>query len=190
MAWARVAAKSATEAARSAKLGDEARALLRDGLAPADYLALLEARGFRADGVRFLASALPKREALWWACECLRPSAGAAPAQAVALQAVERYVRQPTDSNRRAAFTAAEAAGMDTPAGCAGLAAFMSGGSLAPADLPPVPPPDHLTAVSVANAVVIAAVAPKPLEAPANYARFLALGRAVAEGGSRWPDAE
>jgi hypothetical protein len=190
MAWARVAAKGAAEAAGAAKLGDEARALLREGLAPADYLALLEARGLHRDGVHFLASALPRREALWWACQCLRPTAGAAAGQAAALEAVERYVRLPTDSNRRAAFAAAEAAGIDTPAGCAGLAAFTSAGSLAPADGPAVPPADHLTAVGVANALVLAAVAPRPQEAPEKFARFLALGRAVAEGTSRWPSPE
>jgi hypothetical protein len=186
-AWVRVAAKTAAEAGRAAKLGDEARALLREGLAPADYLALLEGRGHYPDGVRFLASALPKREALWWVCQCLRQSGGG-PGEV--LEAVERYVRQPTDTHRRAAMAAGEAAGLDTPAGCAALAAFASAGSLAPADLPPVPPADHLTAVGVANAVVIAAVSPRPQDAPAKFARFLALGRAVADGSSRWPDGE
>lgn len=186
-AWVRVTEKSAAAAGRAAKFGDEARALLRDGLAPADYLALLEGRGLYPDGVRFLAGALPKREALWWACQCLRQGGGS-PGEAV--EAVERYVRLPTDTHRRAAMAAGEAAGLDTPAGCAALAAFFSAGSLAPPDLPPVPPADHLTAVGVANAVVLAAVAPRPQEAPARFARFLALGRAVAEGGSRWPDGE
>jgi hypothetical protein len=186
-AWVRVTAKTAAEAGQAAKLGDEARALLRDGSAPADYLALLEGGGHYPDGVRFLASALPKREALWWMCQCLRQEADN-PREV--LDAVERYVRQPTDTHRRAAMAAGEAAGLDTPAGCAALAAFTSAGSLGPAGGPPVPPAAHLTAVSVANAVILAAVAPSPQEAPQKFARFLALGRALAEGNGRWPDGE
>ena len=31
------------------------------------------------DAVRFLAHALPKREAVWWACLCVRKAAGANP---------------------------------------------------------------------------------------------------------------
>ena len=42
---------------------------------------------------------------------------------------------------------------MDTPAGCAGLAAFFSGASLAPPDAAAVPPGEHLTAKNTRHCV-------------------------------------
>ena len=57
-----------------------------------------------------------------------------------ALDATEKWIAQPTDDNRRAAMDAGEKAHFSTPAGCAGLAAFFSGGSLAPPEAPPCPP--------------------------------------------------
>ena len=189
-AWARVAAARAAEVCATFALDEEARPLLKDGATPEAFFAELAARELHAEAARFLAHALPKREALWWACQCVRLACPAPPPeQKAALEAAEKYVEVPTDSNRRAAMTAAEAADFGTPAGCAAVAAFFSAGSLAPPDLPPVPPPEHLAARSVANAVVLSAVYAEPEKAPEKYKQFLDLGRAVAAGKNRWKEA-
>ncbi len=96
-----------------------------------------------------------------------------------ALSATEAWIAQPTEENRRAAHEAAKAAGLGTPAGCAALAAFFSGGSLAPPHAPPVAPGEHLTAKAVAGAVIFAAVATEPEKAPEKFQHFLAQGREV-----------
>jgi hypothetical protein len=128
---------------------------------------------------------LPKREAVWWACQCVRPASGAA---ASAIQAAEAWVAEPSEARRRAAQPAAEAAGVGTPAGCAALAAFFSGGSLAPPDLTAVPPADDLTETCVAGALDLAAVQAEPEKAPERYRRFLTLGLEVADGKNRWKE--
>ena len=104
------------------------------------------------------------------------------PKQAAALQATQRWVQSPTDENRRAAYTAAEAATFGTPAGCVALAAFLSGGSLAPPDLQAVPPPEYACGQAAGSAIVIAGIVSSPEKAPQKYARFLAEGFAIASG--------
>jgi hypothetical protein len=168
--------------------GEEAQALLRDDIAPREYLALLMQKDLFPDAVRFLAHALPKREGVWWAWVCARRSAGTEPSQKVkaSLDATEKWIAQPSDENRRAAMRAAEAAEFKTAAGCAGMAAFFSGGSLAPPDLAPVPPAEHLSGQAVANAVTLAALLPEPEKAPEKYRAFLQQGIDVVNRIKLW----
>jgi hypothetical protein len=185
----KIAAATAAEVCQRFAPGDAARALLADGLAPGPYLDRLQEQRLFPDGVAFLAHALPKREAVWWACRCVRTAAPpATPPAAAALEAAERWVANPDEDNRRKAQAAAEAAPVSTPSGCAAMAAFLSGGSLAPPDVQtPVPPGEHLTARLVAGAVQLAAVVMTPEKAPEKFSAFLALGREVAAGADQWP---
>jgi len=170
-----------------AELGDEARALLTENQAPLEYLNLLMEKGNFQDAVRFLAHALPKREAVWWAWVCARRAAPEpAPKIKASLDATEKWIAQPNDDNRRAAMSAAEAADTGTAAGCAGMAAFFSGGSLAPPDVPPVPPGPYLTARAVSGAVILAAVAVEPEKAPEKFRMFLAQGMDVVNRIKLW----
>jgi hypothetical protein len=178
---------SAAEPRLRFALSDEARPLLREGQSARQFLSALVEHGQFADAARFLAHFLPKREAVWWACQCVRLLNVSGPAEA-ALQAAERWAASPTDEHRRAAFPAAEAADIGTPAGCAAAAAFWSGGSLAPPNLPPVPPAEHLTPTTVANAVLLAAVVTEPEKAADKFRRFFAVGVEVAAGANRWKE--
>jgi hypothetical protein len=170
-----------------AGLDDEARGLLREGMSPREYLDLLIESGRLPDAVRLISHALPKRESVWWAWVCARRASGTEPAPAVrgALEAAEKWIAQPTDENRRAAMKTAEAAGFETPAGCAGLAAFLSGPSLAPAEVKPVPPGPHDSARAVAGAVTMAAVA-VPEKLDENFRAFLQQGLEVAARIKLW----
>jgi hypothetical protein len=170
-------------------LEDEARKLLREGMTARQFLGVLLEHGQYPDASRFLAHFLPKREAVWWACRCVRLVAppGGGPGEA-ALTAAEQWAAEPTEERRRAAFAAAEAAGFGNPAGCAAAAAFWSGGSLAPPNLPAVSPGDHLTPTAVANAVVLAAVAREPEKAADKSRRFFAVGVEIAAGRERWKE--
>jgi hypothetical protein len=187
---ARVTAQKAAEVCQHFPLGEPARALLRDGLTPAQFLTALTHAQLNIDAIRFLAHALPKREAVWWACVCARAALGSSPppVSAAALQAAERWVADPSEDNRRAAQAASEAAGLGDPAGCTAAACFWSGGSLAPPGLPVVPPGEYLTAHGVAGAVLLAAVRTDPGQAASKHQQFLALGLEVANGTHRWKE--
>jgi hypothetical protein len=180
-------AKTAAELCKRFPLSEDAAKLLRDGMEPRPYLDLLIEKQHHADAVRLLAHSMPKREAMWWACLCSRPEAGAAvpPPVAAAQKAAEDWITAPNDEKRRAAHVAAQAAGVGTPAGLTCEAVFFSEGSLGPPQYQAVPPPEHLAATTAANAIILAAVA-DPAKMVAKYGRFLALGKDVAAGKNRW----
>jgi hypothetical protein len=175
-ALAKVEAKTAAEICGALKLSQPAGKLLDPRVSPAEFLARLNETGMTQDAVGFLAYALPKREAVWWACQCVReagPDSGD-PAKA-ALLAAAHWVADPSEQHRRAAHLAAEQA-ESTPESFVAFGAFFSGGSMAPPGAPEVPPAKDLTACMTMNAVLIAAVAKEPQKAPQRYQRFVEIG--------------
>ncbi|MFT8247004.1 DUF6931 family protein [Roseomonas sp. BN140053] len=166
---------------------DSAAATLLDG-APhaAEAVDRLEQSGRLQEASRLVAHALPKREAVWWACMCARaiPFPEATPDDLAALEAAEAWVRQPEEAQRRAAMAAAEKSGFRSAEAWAAVGAFWSGGSMAPPESPAVPPAEHLTGVAIAGAVTLAAVRNPPQRAQERFARFLAAARDIANGGA------
>jgi hypothetical protein len=185
-----VLARSATEVCRAVPLSPEAKALLKPQQTVKQLLDELLAKQDAEHAGKLLAHALPKRAAVWWGCQCVRqvPAAAPTPESKAALAAAERWVSAQDEDSRRAAQAAAEKAGYDSPAGIVALAAYLSSGSLAPADLPEVPPAEGLTADAVAGAVNLAAVLTEPEKAPERLKKFFALGADVDSGKNRWPE--
>ena len=179
-----VSAKSAAEICGRYELGPAAKKFLRDDATPRQFLGVLIEKEQYLDAVRFLSFALPKKEAVQWACLCARHilRVQATARESESLRAAERWVMDPSDDNRRAAMAAAEKEGLGSPAGCAALAAFLSGGSLAPTSVATVPPGEHLTAQVAAGAIMLAAVIVEPEKAPEKYRVFLAHGLDLAKG--------
>ena len=168
------------------ELQAEAARALDGAQSAAEGVERLDAKGFRSDALRLTAHALPKREAVWWACMC----AGAVPdpalpaADAAARAAAEAWVRKPADEAlRRAAWEAVQKTAFRSPEAWAAVGAFWSGGSMSPEGAPAVPPGDHLTGVAINGAFVMAAVRGRPERAEARMARFLASARDIAAGG-------
>lgn len=168
-----------------AGLGPEAAAAAAAAADAATALARIVETGMMVDATRFMAHALPKREAVWWACMCARATApDAPPPDAEAVTAAEAWVRKPEEDLRRAAMARAEATGFQSPEAWAAVGAFWSGGSMAPPGQPVVPPADHLTGVAVASAVLLAAVRRAPEKAEGTLRRFIDSGLDIAAGGS------
>jgi hypothetical protein len=157
-----------------------------DGVSPTQYLNDLVAAKNLGDAVQFFAFALPPREAVWWACICSRDTLRDPVPQPLqdAVDAAEKWVRNPTDEHRRAAMARAQATDLKSPAAWAAVAAFWSGGSLAPENLPEVPAPAHLTGCAVAGAVMLAAVKSEPQFADKKRTRYLASAIDIANGGN------
>lgn len=171
----RAAPLTAAAVAERIKLTVPARALLTGDLSPEKFCGLLAAQGLMSDALRFTAAWLPKPAAVAWAAGCTRRVIGdqLPVADVAALQAAERWASEPTEEHRRACQTAAEATGHSGPAGWVALAAFWSGGSLAPADSPEVPPDDRLTAQAIHGALLMAATAGDASQATPRQASFL-----------------
>jgi hypothetical protein len=160
-----------------ADLSAAARQLHRLGLPTRDFIDTLIDEGHSADAIRVLAQALPKAEAVAWACDCIRQvMPNLRGAAETAWQAAAEWAKQPSEERRRRAKASADAVGLEHPAGAVATAAFLSGGSLAPAELPAVPPAEHLTARAVAGAVLLAAAWDGAESADNWQRRFLDLG--------------
>jgi hypothetical protein len=188
MAGAEQANSKAADIAAVAELSEEAMGLLRPEIAPPDYVALLMSKKLYADAVRFVAHALPKREAVWWGWISAKRAAGADPPPKIkaSLEATEKWIAQPDDESGRVAMAAAKEAKTTTAAGCAGTAAFFSGSSLGPAHVPPIPPGEFLTAKAVSGAVIYAAVGKDPANAPERFQSFVTQGVEVAVKIKLW----
>ncbi len=149
-------------------------------------LARLEEAGFVNEAAKLMAHALPRREAVWWACMCARhttpPDLPEPDRQAVT--AAETWVRKPSDEMRREAFDHAQQAGFGTPEAWAAVAAFWCGDSMSPLGQPKTPPAPHLAGTAVIGSVVLSAVRGFPERRQDRLTRFLASGRDIAAGGA------
>jgi hypothetical protein len=146
----------------------------------------LAAGGQGMEAARVLAHALPKREAVWWACMCAIHTADAkvADTDRKTRELAETWVRQPTAELARAAMEEAKRSGFQSPEAWTGVAAFWSGESLTPPNTPAVAPPPHLTGVAVAGAVALAAVRNDAARQKQRLALFLQSAQDIAAGGS------
>lgn len=180
---------SAEEAAKTVTLTPEATALLKPQESVADFLSALVAAELMTDAVGVMARALPKREAVWWACLAARTMVDAQtpPVVVAAIDAAEAWVYRPSEETRRAAMDRAQATKFDHPGVWAAVGAFWSGGSMAPLDLPAVPPAEHLTGIAVAGAVNLSAVMRQPQYAKDKLKSFLGQAVDIANGGTGRP---
>jgi len=182
----KITVQSAQEICQLAAAGGHPLSAPFEEATPVEFLERLIGARNLDEAVRFLAFALPRREAVWWACVCARMELRepAPELQVNALVAAETWVRRPTDEHRRAAMTCAQAAKFESPAAWAAVAAFWSSGSMAPPELPEVPPAAHLLGVAVAGSVTLAAVLSTPELASEKRERYLEAALNIANGGN------
>jgi len=148
----------------------------------------LRTQGDLGTAVRYLAHALPRVEAIAWAAQLLDERSRATKLLVTERQSLDRTIRwleQPTDEYRRAAFEAAGHAPEDSPERLLAYAVFMSGGSISEPDLPAVQPQQHVCGQLAAAAVLTAAY-----RSPAPDAALSAacdLGDRIASDGAKAP---
>lgn len=176
---------NATAIAQGIEFDEQATALLQDKPTTTDYLQQLIAQKLYPDAVRFLAHALPKREATWWACLCARHRlTDKTPAPEIkAIELAEAWVYKPTEDNRKLTLPAAEATAYKSAASWAAIAAFWSGDDISPVPQAVVPPDEKLYAKAVIGAVMLAATQGEASKVNDNYQLFLQQGLNIASGG-------
>jgi hypothetical protein len=132
-----------------------------DDIQPLDHAGALLRSPRPSDAVIFISHLLPRREAVWWAAQCVRALLGEGAADET-LRAAEIWVRTPEDDNRQAALSAANASDRRKPTTWLAFGAGWSGGSLLPADQKPVPPPAGACAMAANTAIMMAVAAGDP----------------------------
>ena len=125
--------------------------------APIPFLEGLAATPTPEDAITFCAYLLPRREAVWWACQCARGLLGIAAEDGDdAMRSAEDWVRLPEDGQRVAALNLGMAADRLLPTTWLALAAGWSGGSLVHSHHGPVPAQPYMTARAARAALLIA----------------------------------
>lgn len=182
----KIQAATAAEVCANFKLTEEGAQLLRDGLTPQEFVATLLENKRHIDAIEFMAHALPVREGIWWGCLCMQHALGddLPPPDRTAATAVVQWVMQPTEENRAAARAPADAAPPPSVAGALALAAFQTGGSIAPPNVPPMPPPPFAASKAIALAVKLASVKAEPAQILNTQRCYIELALEVAEGSS------
>lgn len=158
-------------------------------LAPIPFARALVQSPTPEDAISFCAYLLPRREAVWWACQCLRALTPDLPAGGeAALAAAEEWVREPEEERRRTALATGLAADAQQAATWTALGAGWSGGSLAAGgqDIA-IPPPAHLTAKAVRAAVLIGLARTDVRSRRASLAACVEACIRFAEGGDARP---
>lgn len=158
---------------------------LRGGALPAPevslrahYETLRAADSSRA--VEYIGHALPRREAIYWAAGLIEAPEDE-PAAHAALDRARRWLEDPADAQRRAAYAAAQSADREAPERTLATAIFYSGGSIAPEGVAPVQP-----APGLANRLAVVAViqaAYRSGDHKALLAQALDRAEAIAEHG-------
>ena len=148
----------------------------------------LVSRGLLEAAVSVLAQALSRQATAWWACRAARLEAGGGPSphEVSAVEAAEAWVMAPTQARAYAAQEVADRVGLHSPTGCAALAAFLAGDSMAPAHLDPLPPLPHLAGMAAAGAVRLAGERRSAVEAEGCLRSLLDVGFAIAAGADTW----
>jgi len=109
------------------------------------------------EAIAFCAYLLPRREAVWWASQCVRELLGEPTAtDETALNAAEDWVRGPEEANRRRVLEIGFAADRSAASTWVALAAAGSGGPMIISEYTAPPAPPQLTAQAAFTAIEIA----------------------------------
>jgi hypothetical protein len=175
------------EICRDFELQEESRDCLSKEHVPERFVEKLVRAKLYADAIRFLAYGLPKLQATWWSCVCVRivPVCFGDPVSAEALASAEAWVKDPSEQNREAALSSGSKHNFEmpgAPAAWSAMAAGWSGGEPVTTEEEDMPaPPEHLTAHAASGAILLATTA-NPDQAKKVYREFLDKGVQIAQG--------
>jgi len=153
-----------------------------DDIKPLDLARALSATPRPSDALLFISHLLPRREAVWWAAQCVRAFIGEASVDE-ALRAAETWVRTPEADNRNAALSLANASDRRKSTTWLAFAAGWSGGSMLPPDREPLPPPAGACAMAANTAIMLAVAAGDPRAVVDRIGACAEAGVRFASGG-------
>ncbi|MCX7102996.1 MAG: hypothetical protein NTX38_16325 [Methylobacter sp.] len=183
--FTKIKQSNALEICKGLDMDKQAIELLQDNPTTVSFLDQLIAQKLYPDAIRFLAHALPKREATWWACLCARHQVTDQTTvnEIKAIELAEAWVYKPTEENRKLTYPAAELTGFKSASSWAAIAAFWSGDDISPVPQAVIPPDEKLYSKAVLGAVMLAATQGEASKVTQKYELFLQQGINIANGG-------
>ena len=168
------------------EIQEEVKVHLSKEPSPERFVEKLVRAKLYTDATRFLAYGLPKKEAVWWACLCVRNVLACRDDEiaAEAMQAAEAWVKDPSEQNREIALTTGSRHNFEmpgAPAAWTAMAAGWSGGTTASTNKDVSVAPEHLTAHAASGAIILAATIESE-KAKEMYRKFLETGVQIAQG--------
>ena len=171
-----------TRAGQLAGLADVGEALdgLHDAAPPAALAALR--REDPAAAARFMAQCLPRFDAVLWIHRALERTPPPSPRHGEIRAGIAAWLADPSDKRRRAVFDLAQATGLETSDATAGLALFLSGGSMTPPEQEHgVQPAMGVFGQAVAGTILLAGLAQGPANFNDELDALLGIAVAIAE---------
>jgi hypothetical protein len=122
------------------------------------FLQSLTEQGMLDKAIAFLAYLLPRREAVWWGCYCMRALLPQRTGKEEALlEAAEAWVKEPEEHRRQAALEMGTRGDRRSAPTWVALAAGWSGGNMVANEHGSAAAPPHLTPRAIRAGVLIAA---------------------------------
>lgn len=183
----KITAKTAAElTSHYEAIDEEAFNLLQPDSTPNEFINQLIENKYFADSIIFLSHALPKREAIWWACLCAKgvTNKDTKADDLASLTMAEKWVYEPDEKKRRMCGTLAEKGQYKTAQNWAAAAVFWSGGSITKEDEPSIEPSPYLYAHAVSGAILNAVGVSDTDEIDNKFQQFINHGLNIADGGN------
>jgi hypothetical protein len=151
---------------------------------PHIFLQTLLAKEKLEEAVTFCAHLLPRREAVWWACTCVRarPSTNSQN-QAACLQAAEAWVHEPDDAHRQRALAVGTEGDSNQAMTWLALGAGWAGGFLVNIPQKQVPVPQYMTPRASRIAIMLNIAGLKAPERATRLKSCIAEGMKLVETG-------
>jgi len=177
--------QNAAVVCKNADLEDQSKLLLGNKPSLSDYIQSLLANSALKDVINVIAHALPAREAVYWACLCVRDviDQESNSDDLKAIKAAEQWVYQPNDNDRYLNHELAENLEYSTAAAWVSNAVFWSGGSITPKKEAKVEPPDGVFGKAISGAINLASASEDPKKVDQLQKQFIKRGINIAQGG-------
>ena len=159
--------------------------LLKPGETLSEFIqGLLQVHALK-DVLGVISQALPPREAVFWACLCVRDTLDEKknPDDEHAMRAAEQWLVKPNEDDRYLNLQMAEKLEYATAAAWVANAVFWSGGSITPKGQAKVEAPEGIFGKAISGALMLASVDEDPKKSQNLQQRFIKRGVNIAQGG-------
>lgn len=184
--WKKIVAQKAKDVIGNVELTDESLALLTDEIRPEAFVRALESEGQLMDAIKTLAYSLPRREAVWWACKCVpdMQDVVSAKSELEALDIAEKWVYEPTDDRRTAAFKSAQESSTSSGGFMCAMAVAFSEATLQVSAEQEMDVDTAAFPGMIFAAIIMAAAEGDGTQMDQRSAKYLKIGEEIAQGGS------